>query len=202
MQLDFFSEPKPAAPAIELLEHAVANYAPRTGENARGADVTVAFAVDYSTAGEKLTHRVAGQRYVAVPYGSDPVEAARQLTRFLRSKGGTSLNVAGNGIYTLTKVGVTQAAANQWVFEVLRQVHADVGLTHVRSGGQTGIDTAGLVAGIALKVPVTGLYPKGFRQRRADQVDVERSVEDLLRELNAAVTRLHSVARGPSPASR
>lgn len=42
-----------------------------------------------------------------------------------------------------------------------KRVHERIGLTHVRSGGQTGVDTAGLVAGMALGIPVTGLYPRG-----------------------------------------
>lgn len=191
MQLDFFSAP-PSAPThtLQLLEHVSSDYAPRTGENARGADVTVAFAVDFTTAGERLTHRVSKPRYVGIDYGSNVEEAARALCEFLRKCNGRSLNVAGNGIYTLTKSGVTQAQANQWVYDVLSRVHAIIPLQAIRSGGQTGIDVAGLVAALALGIPATGLWPKGFRQRLANQKDVLRTPEELHVELTAAAAAI------------
>lgn len=191
MQQDFFSTPEPIR-AVDLVEHSSANYAPRTGENARKADVTVAFAVDFTTAGEKLTHKVAGDKYVAVPFSLAVEDAAARLLRFLRSVNGRTLNVAGNGIYTLGRHRVTQEGANQYVFEVLRRVHLQNRLLAIRSGGQTGIDTAGLVAGMALGVPVTGLYPKGYRQRLADQTDVCRTREALQAELEAMAASLRT----------
>ena len=48
------------------------SYAPRTQVNASSADLTVAFATDYATAGERLTMKMAGYRYVAVPLELDP----------------------------------------------------------------------------------------------------------------------------------
>lgn len=189
MQQDLFSEPS-SERAVELVEHSSSNYNPRTGENARKADVTVAFAVDYTTAGERLTHNVAGKKYVAVPYGADIEASASKLVSFMRSVNGRTLNVAGNGIYTLSKHRVSQDAANRWVLAVLERVHAQVGLLAIRSGGQTGIDTAGLVAGLVLGVPVTGLYPKGFRQRLANQTDVERTADELLSELESMAAAL------------
>ena len=191
MQMDFFSERKPVT-ALELVQHSSSSYAPRTGENARGADVTVAFAVDFNTAGERLTHKVAGVKYVGVPYGSDVQEAAAKLTTFMRRMNARTLNVAGNGVYTLMRHKVTQEAANRWVLDVLTRVHADIEFLAIRSGGQTGIDTAGLVAGICLGVPSTGLYPKGFLQRLADQRDVTRTAEDLKTELMAMAAALKS----------
>lgn len=195
MQFDFFNEaPRRTLEPITLLEHASSDYAPRTGENARGADVTVAFAADFTTAGERLTHRVAGARYAGIPFGSDVEQAVQALRRKCLERGGFSLNVAGNGIYTLGKLGVTQAQANQWVYEVLARLHALGPLTAIRSGGQTGIDTAGLVAGIALQVPVTGLWPKGFRQRLENQRDVLRTQDELMLELQEAAAALTLVS--------
>lgn len=191
MQLDFFEAPKTVVlEPITLLEHRDSGYAARTGENARGADVTVAFASDFTTAGERLTKRMAGRKYVGIAYPGDSAAAAQTLAAFMASQQGTSLNVAGNGIYTLAKSSISQADVNQWVYDVLKQVHARIRLTHVRSGGQTGVDTAGLVAGIALGVPVTGLYPNGFRQRMANQKDVSRDHASLIAELTAAAEGL------------
>jgi hypothetical protein len=193
MQLEFFSEPAKPIPPVQLLEHASPEYAPRTGENARGADITVAFATDFTTAGERLTRQLAGKRrYLAIPYGIDANEAAAMLATFMRERDAHSLNVAGNGAYTLAPLGATQERVNQWVFDVLKRVHAKVALTHVRSGGQTGIDTAGLVAGLALGVPITGLYPRGFRQRLANRQDITNTAEALEVALHEAVTKLHT----------
>lgn len=193
MQMDLFFVPE-QRPAVQLCEHPSAGYAPRTWENARRADVTVAFAVDYTTAGERLTHRAAGERYIAIPFGGDAPAAAIHLAQFLAQRGATTLNVAGNGLATLVRHKVTQAQANRWVYEVLRRVHARRPLAHIRSGGQTGIDTSGLVAGIALGVPVTGLFPKGYRQRLANQQDVLRDPATLEAELyrEADALRFHT----------
>lgn len=193
MQQDLFAEPTAQdakatlPPAITLLEDASSDYQPRTGKNARSAEVTVAFATDFETAGERLTKRVAGVRYVGIYYDSDVDAAAAKLIAFMQSRRAHTLNVAGNGIYTLARKGVSQDEAqrqvNRWVYEVLRRVHQAVVLTHIRSGGQTGVDVAGLVAGIALKIPVTGLWPKGYRQRLVTSNDVSRDVVELEQEL-------------------
>lgn len=168
---------------LRLSAHESYSYAPRTGENARGADVTVAFAVDFSTAGERLTQREAGARYVGIAYGEDPVTAASVLAKFMAARKGSSLNVAGNGVYTLKAHGVSQAQANQWVFEVLSKVLEQTPISALRSGGQTGIDQAGLVAALALGIPAYGLYPKSFRRRNADGDEVHATAAKLESEL-------------------
>lgn len=189
MQLDMF-EPEVVRPALQLVSHASSGYAARTGENARGADITVAFATDFSTAGERLTARMAGSRYIAIPFGDDANRAAEKLAQFMRANAGRSLNVAGNGIYTLAKKGISQAQANQWVYTVLAATRKQAPLEFIRSGGQTGIDTAGLVAGLALQVPVLGLYPEGFRRRLANGQDVTTDPITLEAELKAQAAQL------------
>jgi hypothetical protein len=192
MQLDMFGadEPKPEMPALTLLEDSSPEYKPRTLRNARDADVTVAFAVDFGTHGEKLTRKAAGPRYVPVAFGIDVAEAASKLMDFVQQRRGRTLNVAGNGIYTLKEHNVSQDFANQWVFEVLRLVARDNSLSYVRSGGQTGIDTAGLVAALALNIPAIGLYPKGFRTRGVDKRDVNNDPKALEAKLYNCVQQL------------
>ncbi|WP_216361005.1 putative molybdenum carrier protein, partial [Comamonas thiooxydans] len=85
--------------ALSLVAHQSFSYVPRTEENAKSADVTVAIAVDFNTAGERLTRRAAEPRYVAVPYGIDVATAAEILSSFMREHSARTLNVAGNGIY-------------------------------------------------------------------------------------------------------
>lgn len=66
-------------PKIEILEHPSSSYAPRTWANAANSDVTIAMAVDYSTAGERLTHKAAGKRYLALPLDEAWIVNARKL---------------------------------------------------------------------------------------------------------------------------
>ncbi|MCC7544662.1 MAG: hypothetical protein IT506_04145 [Aquabacterium sp.] len=164
---------------LELLEHSSPNYSPRTWANAKGADLTVAFAVDFTTAGEKLTHKAAGERYVGIDLALDPIQAARTLYRALRDHDAHTLNVAGNGIYTLAKHGWTQESVDAHVFAVLAKVHEHWPIRHVRSGGQTGVDMAGVTAAHALGIDALALLPKGFIQRGTDKVDRQLTGQEI-----------------------
>lgn len=185
--------------ALCLQAHEDYSYVPRTGENARGADVTVAFAVDFNTAGERLTKREAGLRYVGIPFGGDVAASADSLESFLIARNGSTLNVAGNGIYTLAEHGVSQARANKWVCDVLALVAARVKLTLIRSGGQTGIDQAGLVAALVLGVPALGHFPKSFRRRNAQGKEVTATAAAIRAELEAQAEALKPTGRNFHP---
>ena len=89
------------------------------------------------------------------------------------------VNVAGNGIYTLQKKGVTQEMANQFVYDVLKLVSTHWSITKVVSGGQTGMDIAGLVAGCALDIETIGTWPKGFKMRFEDGKDVSMTEDQI-----------------------
>ena len=191
-QADLFGEdPPPAAvqplPPLVLQEHPVEGYRGRTLVNAQQASLTVAFAVDFETAGERLTKSAAGGKYAAVPYGMPQPQAVHIICEQLRkqsSSAATVLNIAGNGLYTFkAKLGMSQDAVNAWVFEVIRHVHQAQPLARIRSGGQTGADTAGLVAALALKIPALGLYPKGFLRRGPTGKDYTSTREGLQDEL-------------------
>jgi hypothetical protein len=181
-------------PALHLQAHQDYSYVPRTTDNAMGADVTVAFATDFNTAGEKLTKRLAGFRYVGIPFGTDVSVAAAKLASFLIERNGSTLNVAGNGIYTLAEHGVTQERANVWVHSVLAVVSRCVNLTLIRSGGQTGIDQAGLVAALALGIPALGHYPQRFRRRNARGNEVTATADAIRSELEAQADALTKVS--------
>jgi hypothetical protein len=166
-----------------VLSHASSKYSPRTYENARSADFTFALAADLNTAGEKLTKKAAGAHFLAVEWTNNTtsLEVARLLFQSLKMWSAHSINVAGNGMATLARHGLTQAQANQIIYEVLAQVHAHWPLTHIRSGGQTGVDLAGAVAGVALGIPTTVLLPLGFIQRDEYGTDAAHS-PDFIRE--------------------
>lgn len=153
--------------SLTLRAHASDAYPPRTFANAGRADLTAAFAFDFATAGEKLTLKAAGGKYVALDLALPAVENARLLFAALRATRvqRPTLNIAGNGVYTLVERGWDQARADAYVLDVLTPVHAHLPLGLVVSGGQTGIDWAGGAAARALDIPVEMLFPAGFRQR-------------------------------------
>lgn len=197
---------------IELIENASRHYGPRTWANAAAGHVTIALAVDYGSAGERLTHKAAKNRYLRLPLLTqdgqrrDPVENARDLYRRLRDLNISHpvINVAGNGIYSLSRHGWTQDEANEHVYRVLEKVHTHwanapapdsggvirTGIGRVFSGGQTGIDMAGLIAGHALGIPVTGHFPNGFIQRGTDKKDRTHTRDEVLEQIKSGARAL------------
>ena len=170
---------------VTIREHQSQSYGPRTWANAAKGDVTVAFAVDFETAGEKLTHKAAGEKYIGLKMEQDLLTqehallCARQLFAFMRQKNARCLNVAGNGIYTLRRKGMNQCDVNLFVASVVCKVHAHWGLHLVVSGGQTGVDIAGGVAGVLAGVPIELTLPRGFLQRHEDKVDRTHSQDEI-----------------------
>ena len=186
MAKNILAAPAPGAPvALEIREHEKSGYRDRTIDNARSAALTAAFAVDFETAGERLTRRGAGESYLACPLSDDPTNAARAIYRRLRN-GGTAaptINIAGNGMHTLHKHGWTQERANGYVFEALAKVHEHWPIGRIISGGQTGIDTAGIVAARAIGIPATALLPRGFVQRDRDGADAPMDPAEIRRRI-------------------
>ncbi len=196
-QADLFGQAQEAAPeqvypALVLQEHPAEGYRSRTLINAQQADLTVAFAVDFDTAGERLTKSAAAGRYVAIAHATPVSDAVKALCDVLkRLPGPAVLNVAGNGLYTFQKkLGLGQAEVNAWVHSMLERVHRSTPLARIRSGGQTGADTAGLVSALALQVPALGLYPKGFLRRDTRQQDYCSSAQAIEQELRGAALLL------------
>lgn len=178
---------------LTILEHKSSSYGPRTYVNAAESDLTIAIAVDYTTAGEKLTHKAAGEKYLKLDPVLPWIENARILFKQLSRNGNNSpayINVAGNGIYTLCKHGKSQYEMNQYVYDILAQVSEYFPIRAIRSGGQTGTDIAGGVAGVALGIPTTLLLPKGFKQRHEDGVDIEHTEDEIREQVMSGVARL------------
>lgn len=163
-----------------LLEHKSASYGPRTYHNA-SQGVTLAVAVDFNTAGERLTHKAAGDKIIQIKYGEDHVEAARKLYKLIRKWDCPIVNIAGNGIYTYAKRGVKQEDVNVYILSILGLVHKHLPILRIVSGGQTGADLAGLVAGVKLGIETIGTWPKGFKMRFEDGVDVDMDEHDIRR---------------------
>lgn len=171
-----------------IRQHHASSYSPRTYHNAMNADITIALACDFNTAGERLTRKAAGFRYLGVPLSTSPLEAARTICERLSLSGRTSstINIAGNGLHTLhRKLGWSQREANSHVLHVLALVREEHPITRIISGGQTGIDLAGLVAASVLNIDAVGTLPKGFIQRFEDGRDVPRTEDEIRGEILA-----------------
>ena len=192
-------------------------FAERTHENANAPDVdfTFAFATDWSTAGEKCTARAAGNSIVQVDLpvlGKGGLDLSRKtvmeacdyitecLPEYAFSGSGIGLNLAGNGIYTLTKSGVTQEQVDVFVTAVFKEMVArGLSLESVRSGGQTGVDESAQAVGFALDVPVTIHAPRNFTFRNLYNVNCygrdafvkrysEKDVKSVVRKADAVLS--------------
>lgn len=178
-------------PNLKLRQTSSEKYPPRTYHNASSADVTVAFAVDLNTAGERLTHKAAGDKYIGflLKEDTETIDLARKLYKKLKSSNAKTLNVAGNGIYTLSEHGCSQDFINLFVYEVLEKVHQYHPLQKIYTGGQTGVDMAGAIAGLKLGIEVEITFPKGFLQR-FEKVNVVQTEQDILIQIEENLSRL------------
>lgn len=164
-----------------------AGYAARTKYNAQAADLTVAFAVDFETAGERLTRKCAAH-YLGLYLDGD--KQGVLLLAACHAQRALSLNVAGNGIYTLAKHGWTQERVNQHVFDVLRYVHRNLPLVRIVCGGQTGADIAGAMAASALDIDCEITMPKGYIQRDAYGKDWPHTAQEIRAQVEEGVKHL------------
>lgn len=160
---------------INFIEHTQTGYAMRTWDNARLSDLTVAFAIDFTTPGEILTRKAAYGKYFKVKLRNPEHcylynQEYRELLNLIISKKVTKINIAGNGVYTL-KDFFTQETLNGTIYGFLKAVFERViqqgepPITTIRSGGQTGADQAGLLAGDKLGLETICLAPKNWMFR-------------------------------------
>ena len=166
--------------SVEFIESS-GNYAQRTRENANWSDITLALATDFNTAGEKLTKTAAGNKYVSSVINPKlnlndlaegiAVDLAYQMDDKNKTKN-IKLNIAGNGLYTLAK-NYTQEELNNLLYKVLRSlIFNGITISEIRSGGQTGIDEAGIVAAQRLGIKCSVNAPKGFLFRNKEGQDI------------------------------
>lgn len=163
------------------------NYAKRTSENAAAADITIALAADFETAGEKCTKREALKvgNYVKSGFENSDETIINDVYNQIVNQGllkdkrgnlknGIVLNVAGNGIYTLVKYNYTQEQINERVQTIIKGlIDKGVAITKIISGGQTGVDEAGIVAGLNLGIPCEVHTTKGWRFRDINNKDID-----------------------------
>lgn len=170
-----------------LFKESSGGYGYRTYKNA-SADVTLAFAVDFSTAGERLTAKAVsamGKLYIPMSidaWADDPgkmhwdiIDAARGIAGL--GLDSVAINVAGNGIYTMAKHGLSQEDIDHVIavfMQALRQKLDSMGvkIRSIQSGGQTGVDEAGIKAAIEMNIPAMVIAPKGWLFRNTKGKDM------------------------------
>lgn len=169
---------------LTIHQHHMSLYGPRTFANVQRSDLSLAFAVDFGTAGEKLTTTAAAnlrKPFVGCdlkrPHRENVTLINKALSRITQPT--LAINVAGNGIYTLKKHGWSQEQVNRAVYLTLLQVHQGHRITSVRSGGQTGADIAGAVAGVLLEVDTLLYMPKSCRQRNEENMDEYHTADEI-----------------------
>ena len=158
---------------LTVMESYSPKFHDRTVENARWADFTVAFAVDFTSPGERLTDTAAGNEYLPfdLPHDGAGLEdyALRRRMAIILSHRLESmtepvrLNVAGSTAAELARHGISQEQADAFVTDVLgRAVDEGLRIQELRTGGQSGIDEAATKAALALGIPASQVVPRGF----------------------------------------
>lgn len=162
-----------------FLEDSSTNYQHRSKVNAIWSDITLGFAADFSSPGEMVTRRAAGDKYIPVDVltSTDITETVERLDREIRtnahfSESGIKLNIAGNSLYTL-KYHADPKSVERTVISVIRRLVEEKGIPvlEIRSGGQTGADEYGIRAAQTLGIRCSVLAPRGFRMRDAEGMD-------------------------------
>ena len=157
-------------------------YQQRTMVNA-SADATIAIATNFNSAGEILTkNSVQRQRKVYMPIDGNNLDITDERVNTIVNKlnainkESITLNIAGNGIYTL-RGKYTQAEIDEFTYSLLKAVvespNLKTTISLVRSGGQTGFDEAGVKAGNKLGIPTLVLAPKGWKFRDITGADIQ-----------------------------
>lgn len=155
---------------IEVIEHHTASYPGRTALNAKESDGTIAFAYNFDSPGEKLTEKMCKQynKPILKIQLRDPLrdvdEVANHIVNWLKKYNIKHINVAGNGIRTMSGL-FTQEILDTYLYKIFQKVLESYSIKHARSGGQTGVDEAGVKALDQLGVKTTIVYPKGYRIR-------------------------------------
>lgn len=155
-------------------------YAQRTRENAVRADLTVAFAADFTTAGERLTEKAAKGKIIQIPMekgACDPKAMASDILSCMTEKERSApleINIAGNGMDTFAARGFSREQVTSIIVSVIRELAETGGIDIrcIRSGGQSGADEAGIMAAKALGIPAEVHAPKGWLMRTEDGKDV------------------------------
>ncbi|NTW34292.1 MAG: hypothetical protein HGB12_17015 [Bacteroidetes bacterium] len=177
---------------LKFCEADLKGYKQRTCQVIKASDVVIALAADFTTYGEIATLQTAktyGKLYIPIDITKDICFTDTSKVRSLiiqyakfKKKSSLILNIAGNGIYTLKKFG-NQEMFDDLVSDFLNSVldlsdmsidkFVSMSIDKFVSGGQTGIDEAGIKAAYQYRIPnITVIAPKGWAFRDKDGKDI------------------------------
>lgn len=169
-----------------LEENSSSNYRNRTEENAKLADLTIAIALNFDTAGERLTKDIVvknGKKYIAIIPEGDPQEKALRVVEKMNELDLPQhliLNIAGNSMSSIGEK-MNQTQADEFTYLLLKGISQNSKLKSkigtVRSGGQTGFDEAGAKASLKLGIKTIVHMPQGFKIRNQDGRDITMSAD-------------------------
>lgn len=172
------------------------HYKPRTIDNIEQSDVTIALASDFKSLGEKLTKKEAESRnkYVSESIGEGSNKSAKEIAESIFNQikklgidtsKPLDLNIAGNGIY---QEGMpSQEDVDTLITDILKELQKlGLQIKSVRSGGQTGVDEAGVKASLALGLPTILHGTKDFKFRREAKKDISDKIDQYLKRFNVS----------------
>jgi hypothetical protein len=158
---------------ITFVECKSAGYPARTKVNVQETDATLLLAVDVNTPGEKLTRRYCLENkkpYLVVKIDdktNKTDKTTEDVAAWVKSNQIKRLNIAGNCL-TRFRAEITQKQLDDLVTGLL----TGLDLEHVQTGGQTGMDQAGTMAALSLKIPAKVVAPRGWMFREQSGRDV------------------------------
>ena len=209
------TQPNKAQPVIEFQQETTSGYRNRTIKNA-SADATIAFAYNFNSAGEKLTKSSVleqNKKYIplTVPRKTetsdinkaDITSQVNVIVDQLNSVNAKTLNIAGNGIYTMREAGWNQSEVDTMASRILKAVVNSPNLKNkiesVRTGGQTGFDEAGAKAAIELGIPTTILAPKGWTFRNMAGQDISNEQQFKARFGKSNISNIEVISENYTP---
>lgn len=168
---------------ITVKETADVGYSARTKYNAKSADFTLAFAADFTTSGERLTKKFAGSNYLSINIKDDISDSVIKVYKALRDNNVETVNIAGNGVYTLVNKGYSQEYVDNYILEVLLAVHRAHPIIKIYTGCQTGADLAGARAAFKLDIDLEATLPNGYRQRNEKGQEVYSTHDEIVKQI-------------------
>lgn len=169
-------------------------YSARTEKNAKETDITVNFSPNKRSAGYKKTKDVAGAKFFDVNDNTTAEEFGEKIKSLnLTKETPLKVNIAGNGLNEAK--GMDQKAFDNKVYKFLKMVKdAGFNVVYVRTGGQTGADEAGAMAGRKLGIVTEVHGPADWMFRQQDGKDIKEETaykERFVRTLDVEDTQKH-----------
>lgn len=130
------------------------NYKTRTLQNIKESDATLIISCNLNTPGEKLTLKLLNEYkkpYLVAKVISKKLNIPSiSLEKFIDKYNIKMLNIAGNSICRYKYI--KQDELNELIYSFLKSCSNINNIKEIQSGGQTGTDEAGIIAGLKLGI--------------------------------------------------